>query len=71
MTDIDTLATRWLAGDERAAEAIYDRHRDRTYRLAYGLLGDPADAEEVVQDALAYALANIARYDSRRASFST
>jgi RNA polymerase sigma-70 factor (ECF subfamily) len=71
MTDIDTLTTRWLAGDERAAEAIYDRHRDRTYRLAYGLLGNPADAEEIVQDALAYALANIARYDSRRASFST
>ena len=71
MTDIDAWITRWVAGDERAAEEIYDRHRDRTYRLAYGLLGDPADAEEVAQDALAYALANIARYDARRASFAT
>jgi RNA polymerase sigma-70 factor (ECF subfamily) len=35
------------------------------------LLGDPADAEEVAQDALAYALQNIARYDPRRAGFAT
>ena len=71
MTAIDALIERWLAGDERAAEALYDRHWDQTFWLAYGLLGDPDDAEEVAQDALYYALANIINYDSQRASFST
>jgi RNA polymerase sigma-70 factor (ECF subfamily) len=39
--------------------------------LAYGLLGDMADAEEVAQDTLTYALVNISRYDRERAGFST
>ncbi len=69
--DIDLLIRRWQAGDERAAEALYDHHRDLVFRLAYGLLGEPADAEEVAQDALAYALTRIARYDPQRGSFVT
>ncbi len=71
MPDIDTLIQRWQDGDERAAEALYNHHRERVFRLAYGLLGDPADAEEAAQDALTYALLNIARYDSRRGRFTT
>ena len=58
MPDIDTLIQRWQDGDERAAEALYNHHRERVFRLAYGLLGDPADAEEAAQDALTYALVN-------------
>lgn len=71
MTDIDAMIQRWKAGDERAAEALYNRYRERTFHLAYGLLGDSHDAEEVAQDALTYALLNIRRYDPRRASFAT
>ncbi len=71
MPDIDFLVQRWQKGDERAAEALYNQYRESTFRLAYGLLGDPADAEEAAQYAIAYALVNIHRYDSRRASFST
>lgn len=71
MTQIDALIDRWQQGDERAAELLYNAHRERTYRLAYGLLGHAADAEEVTQDALLYALVNIHRFDPRRASFST
>ncbi|MBN1813262.1 MAG: RNA polymerase sigma factor [Anaerolineae bacterium] len=68
--NIDSLIVRWQADDERAAEALYNAHRDRTFRLAYGLLGDPAEAEEAAQDALNYALTNIDRYEPQRASFS-
>ena len=71
MPDVDALIERWQSGDERAAEALYNHHRGSTFRLAYGLLGNPADAEEVAQDALTYALVNIRRYDPRRAAFST
>jgi len=71
MPDVSVLIQRWRAGDERAAEALYDHHRDSILRLAHGLLGDAADAEEVAQDALTYALININRYDPNRASFAT
>jgi RNA polymerase sigma-70 factor (ECF subfamily) len=71
MPDLSALIQRWQGGDERAAEAIYNHHREATFRLAYGLLGNAADAEEVTQDALAYALTHIQHYDSGRASFGT
>ncbi|UCC63151.1 MAG: sigma-70 family RNA polymerase sigma factor [Anaerolineae bacterium] len=71
MPNTDVLIERWRNGDERAAEALYNGHRDPVFRLAHGLLGDPSDAEEVAQDALTYALVNIHRYDPNRASFTT
>jgi RNA polymerase sigma-70 factor (ECF subfamily) len=71
MPDLSALIQRWQKGDERAAEAIYNYHRESTFRLAYGLLGNPADAEETVQDALTYALTHINHYDPQRARFTT
>lgn len=71
MPDIETLINRWQTGDEHAAEALYNQFREQVYRLAYGLLGDRADAEETAQDALSYALLNIRRFDPRRSSFTT
>lgn len=71
MTDISVLIRRWRAGDEWAAEVIYDQYRDSAFSLAYTLLDDPGDAEEAAQDALTYALTHIERYDPGRARFST
>ena len=65
------LIRRAQEGDERAARLLFDSYQLRTYRLALGLLGDTADAEEVAQDALTYALLNIYRYKPELASFST
>lgn len=70
MNDV-TVIRRAQAGDERAARELFEVHQLRTYRLALGLLGDPADAEEVAQDALTYALLNIYRYNPELSSFST
>jgi RNA polymerase sigma-70 factor, ECF subfamily len=71
MCDISALIQQWQNGDERAGEALYSHYREPIFRLAYGLLGDAADAEEVAQDALAYALNRIGQYDAARSSFST
>jgi RNA polymerase sigma-70 factor (ECF subfamily) len=71
MLDISALIERWQAGDERAAETLYNHYQGQVFRLAHGILGDAADAEEVAQDALTYALTKINRYDPERASFST
>jgi RNA polymerase sigma-70 factor (ECF subfamily) len=41
------------------------------YRLAYGVLLNQQDAEEVVQDSFGYAFQSLRRYDSARSSFRT
>jgi RNA polymerase sigma-70 factor, ECF subfamily len=69
--DLSALIERWQAGDERAAESIYNQCRDSTFGLAYALLDSRADAEEVAQDALTYALTHISLYDADRARFTT
>ncbi len=71
MPDTDALIQRWREGDQSAAEALYDRCRDSTFRLAYGLLGNVAEAEDAAQDALTYVLVHIERYEPERAAFST
>lgn len=71
MTDPLAMIRRWQAGDEYAAEALYNQYRDTTFNLAYVLLNNAADAEEVAQDALTYALTHINHYDPQRARFST
>lgn len=71
MSDIDVLIQRWRGGDEHAAEAIYTQYRGATYGLAYALLDNAADAEEVTQDVLVYALSRIDHYNPQRARFTT
>jgi len=68
----EQLIQRWLdEGDEQAAEALYQAHHKRLYRLAFALLGDAGDAEEVMQDTMVYALTRIDQYNPQRASFTT
>ena len=45
MPDLHVLIRRWQAGDERAAQAIYERFWDSSLGLAYTLLDDLADAD--------------------------
>jgi RNA polymerase sigma factor (sigma-70 family) len=71
MMNLEALIERWRAGDQRAAESIYNQHREQTFRLAYALLGISEDAEEATQDALTYALLNIRHFDQRRSKFTT
>ncbi|KAA3658729.1 MAG: RNA polymerase sigma factor [Chloroflexi bacterium] len=71
MTSDHILIERWKARDQQAAEALYNQYNKQIFRLAYGMLMNLADAEEVMQDTLLYALSNIQRYDSNKASFQT
>jgi RNA polymerase sigma factor (sigma-70 family) len=70
MTDAKTIA-RATAADEAAQKALYEAHHAAAFRLAYLLLQDTCDAEEVVQDAFVYVFRNLCRYDPQRGSFWT
>ncbi len=45
------LLARAAAGNDRAFAELYEAHRVRLYRLAYGVLLDPSEAREAVQEA--------------------
>src|ERR671933_2754245 len=50
------LVRRSLRGDGDAFAALFDRHAPRVYALAYQILGDRAEAEDITQDAFLQAL---------------
>jgi RNA polymerase sigma-70 factor (ECF subfamily) len=68
MVDVETIA-RAMAGNETAQRALYEAHYVGAFRLAYLLLQDTYDAEEVVQDAFVYIFRSLNRYDPERGSF--
>lgn len=63
-----TLVTRMETGDERALGDLYDRHGGSAYSLALAIVGERADAEEVVADAFAQAWRTAAQFDPARGS---
>ena len=55
-----------LAGGEEAARVLVERHSATGWRIALGITGNRAVAEEVVQDAFARAFTHLRGYDRRR-----
>ncbi len=65
-----TLVVRAQEGDVRAFETLARRHQDALYRVALRVLGDPAEAEDALQEALLSAWRRIDRFRGD-AAFST
>lgn len=64
MTDAE-LVVRTRAGDPEAFGSLVARYYDACWRFAYHMLGERADAEDVVQDSFLRAYLAIGRYDER------
>jgi len=64
-TDTDLLL-RVARGDEAAFAALYDRLGGRVYGLARRVIRDPAQAEEVAQEALLEVWRRAPRFDAER-----
>jgi RNA polymerase sigma-70 factor, ECF subfamily len=63
----DRDAMRRVArGDADSLAFLYDRHSRIIYSLAFRIVGDPPEAEEVVQDVFAQAWRQAERYDTSR-----
>jgi RNA polymerase sigma-70 factor, ECF subfamily len=64
MTDAELVA-RTRAGEPDAFGELVGRYYDACWRFAYHMLGERADAEDVVQDTFLRAYLAIGRYDER------
>ena len=64
------LVRRARAGDRRAFDLLMRRHQDRAWMLARGIVRNPTDAEDVVQEAFIAVLRNIETF-AEHAQFST
>lgn len=58
------------SGDPHAFRALVDRHSRYAHRVAYRLVGNAADAEDVVQEAFLKAFRQLGRFEAR-ADFRT
>ena len=64
-TETDDLVRRLRAGDGEAFRELVKRFSGDLYGLAYSLMGNAADAEDVVQQALVGAVRGIASFEGR------
>lgn len=67
----DRLLERIALGEEAAFRRLVERHVDKGYALALRILRNPADAEDVVQDALVKVWTNRGTWRAGNARFST
>src|SRR5918999_31867 len=67
----EALVAGFAAGDSDAATAFVRRHQARVFGLAVTMVGDPAVAEEIAQEAFTRAWRHAGAYDARRARVAT
>jgi len=65
-----TLVRRTLAGDQQAFTSLVEKYKDSVFNVAYRMLGNPTEAEDVAQEAFVRAYTQLRTYkDTHR--FST
>jgi RNA polymerase sigma-70 factor (ECF subfamily) len=69
-SDDAALVTRMQAGDERALGELYDRWEDAVRVCALNVVGDAAEAEDVVEDVFWQAWRQSGRFDASRGTVS-
>lgn len=71
MSDEDREAVRRVqAGETEAFEPLVERYRRKTYRLAYGVLRDPEEALDVVQEAFVKAFRALPKFKGDAAFYT-
>lgn len=65
------LVRRMAAGDELALGALYDRYSPLLHSVVFRIVGDPDDAEEVLEETFWQAWRQAGRYEESRGGAST
>ncbi len=67
---MDTYLSKAIDGDREALDYLLDQHKDLAFSIALKLVGNEADAEDVVQEAFIKVLTTIGRF-RKESKFST
>src|SRR5436190_2402664 len=67
-TTSEALLPSVARGDTAAFESLYDRYSSTLYALLLRILGNPEDAQEVLQEAFVKVWTNATSYDAERGS---
>ena len=67
---MDTYLSKAIDGDREALNHLLDRHKDLAFSIALKIVGNEADAEDVVQEAFIKVLTSIVRF-RKESKFST
>lgn len=59
------LVRRFIAGDSRAFDEIYDRYKEKVYVIAKGILLNPEDASDAVQETFTLIYNNLPKFGQR------
>ncbi|MNQ91979.1 ECF RNA polymerase sigma factor SigW [compost metagenome] len=60
------LATMWSQGDAKAFNRLLELYKDKIYRLAFRMLRNKSDSEDVVQETFLRAHLNSHRFDATK-----
>jgi len=63
--DEDSLIRAGSEGDHQAVETLFRRYQRRLFQTAMRVLGNPADAEDVLQDAMLSAYRALSHFEGR------
>ncbi len=66
-----TLIRRCQAGDEEAFAWLFENFKNLVFRTAYLTLGNPLDAEDILQEVFVQLYRSMGNYDPTRGAFST
>lgn len=66
----EKFVERLKAGDERAFEELVEEYRERVHRVAWRILRDDEDAEDVAQEAFIKVFRNIGRFEGRSSLYT-
>jgi len=64
------LIDQYLGGDQNACRMLIDRHKNYAFTIAYRIIGNREDAQEIAQDAFVKALKSLVRF-KRTSKFTT
>ncbi|HZC05918.1 MAG TPA: sigma-70 family RNA polymerase sigma factor, partial [Ktedonobacterales bacterium] len=70
LTEDTALVRRVLAGDQEAFASIVEKYKDPVFNVAYRMLGNPTEAEDVAQETFVRAYTQLRTYQEGR-RFST
>lgn len=65
--DVKSLVQQALSGDQTAFTGLLNRHKRLAYHLALGIVKDPIEAEDLVQESFIKAFASLSRYNPQYA----